>query len=364
MRWSWRLGTFCGIGVFLHGTFLLLLCAVLLLLVMAGGGLPEVLSGFMFVVLAFLCVVLHEFGHALTARRFGVRTRDITLYPIGGVARLERIPRNPHQEFWIALAGPAVNVVIAGALLLVFGLNDAIVWDPDGRMRGSLPARLITVNGILAGFNLLPAFPMDGGRVLRAYLAERMDYLRATRIAATVGQGMAFLFGFIGLMHNPMLLFVAFFVYAGAGEEANSVQAEMLFEGVPVRDAMMTQFAVLAPGDPLSQAVQLLLAGTQHDFPVLEGDRVVGVLNRDALINALSRGGMDAAVSTVMAPAPVGVAPAESLRAAFQRMDDEQIATLPVLDCERLTGLLTPENLTEYVMVRTALSGAKRPASG
>jgi CBS domain-containing protein len=161
-----------------------------------------------------------------------------------------------------------------------------------------------------------------------------------------------------------MLLFVAFFVYAGAGEEAGAVQAELLFEGVPVRDAMMTQFAVLAPGDPLARAVELLLGGTQHDFPVVEADRVVGVLSRTALINALSVGGPEAAVSTVMAPAPEGVAPAESLRTAYQRMDDEQIASLPVLDCERLLGLLTSENLTEYVMVRTALASAKRPSGG
>jgi len=362
MRWSWRIGTFFGIGVFLHGTFLLLLSALVLLLFLAGGGLLEVMSGFLFVVLAFLCVVLHEFGHALMARRFGVRTRDITLYPIGGIARLERIPRNPHQEFWIALAGPAVNIAIALVLLMVFGWNQSFVWDLDGRLHGSLPVRLLTVNAVLAAFNLLPAFPMDGGRVLRAYLAERMDYLRATRLAATIGQGMAFLFGFVGLVHNPMLLFVAFFVYAGAAEEANAVQAEMLFEGVPVRDAMMTQFAVLAPGDPLEHAVQLLLGGAQHDFPVLEGERVVGVLSRTALINALSVGGLEAIVSTVMAPAPEGVTPAESLRTAYQRMDDEQIVTLPVLEYERLTGLLTPENLTEYVMVRTALAGVKRPA--
>jgi Zn-dependent protease/predicted transcriptional regulator len=361
MKWSWQVGTFFGITVHVHATVLLLLAALLVLPMTTGGTLASAFNEVAFVALAFSCVVLHEFGHALTARHFGVKTRDITLYPIGGIARLERIPRDPHQEFWIALAGPAVNVVIAVVLLAAFGTRAPLTWDLEGHVHTSLPIRLMWVNATLAAFNLLPAFPMDGGRVLRAYLAERMNYLRATQLAAHVGQGMALLFGFVGLVYNPMLLFVAFFVFVGAGEEANSVQAELLLEGVPVRDAMMTQYTVLAPEDPLARVVQLLLAGTQHDFPVLQGTEVVGLLDRSALLAALAERGPETTVSEVMTPAAAGVSPAESLRAAYQRMDDEGRGTLSVLDAGRLVGLLTLENLMEYLMVRNALTAGEKP---
>lgn len=361
MRWSWRLGTFFGINVYIHGTVVLLLAALFVLPLTAGGDPGAALRSVVFLALAFACVVLHEFGHALTARRYGVQTRDITLYPIGGIARLEKIPRDPHQEFWIALAGPAVNVVIALALLAIMGGRVPMAWGLEGHFHAPLAARLMWTNAALAAFNLIPAFPMDGGRVLRAYLAEHMDYAQATRIAAAVGQGMAFLFGFIGLVYNPMLLFVAFFVYVGASEEAAAVQTDLAFEGVSVRDAMITDFTVLAPDDPLAHAVQLLLTGSQQDFPVVTEGRVVGVLRRAALMAALAKGGLDTPVADAMEPTPVAVTPGECLRTALQRMDDESQTTLPVLERERLIGLVTLENLAEYLMVRTALTKRKAP---
>jgi Zn-dependent protease len=227
---SVRLGTLFGIPVYLHWTFLLLLGFVAFSQAIVSGSFSAGLGGVVFVSAIFGCVVLHEFGHALTARRFGIRTRDVTLLPIGGVARLERMPEDPRQEFWVALAGPVVNVAIAGMLalwLLLTGL------EPGGLSMtgGSLAARLMSVNLALVAFNILPAFPMDGGRVLRALLAQRTGYVEATDLAAKIGRGMAVLFGIVGLFWNPLLVIIAIFVWSGAGQEAEMVRRRAALGG-------------------------------------------------------------------------------------------------------------------------------------
>jgi Zn-dependent protease/CBS domain-containing protein len=349
-------GTYRGIGVYLHATFLLLLAWLFLAPMFRGAGAPAAAASLVFVVLLFFCVVLHEFGHALTAQRFGIQTRDITLYPIGGVARLERIPRNPRQELWIALAGPAVNLVIALALFLIALTQHAVSGVETVQVvGGNLVTKLMWVNLTLAGFNLLPAFPMDGGRVLRAYLAMRMEYGAATRMAATVGQAMAMLFGLVGLLTNPMLLFVAFFVYLGAGQEAAMVQTELAFRGVPVHGAMMTRFGTVSATDTLSRAADMLLEGTQHDFPVLQGETVVGLLTRAALIQGLSERGPASLVGQAMCPAPPSVPPGASLEQTYQQMREAELNTVPVMEGSRLVGLVTLENIGEFVMLRSAL---------
>ena len=242
MKWSLRLGSYFGIPVYMHLTFLLLLAWVAIVHWMQFRSGDAVFNGIVFIVLIFLCVVLHEFGHALMARRYGIRTRDITLLPIGGLARLERMPEDPRQELWVALAGPAVNLVIAVALWMVLIASGALV--PVERLTmtgGPFLERLMLVNVFLLAFNLIPAFPMDGGRVLRALLATRLEYTRATSIAATIGQLVAFAFGFIGLFGgNPVLLFIAFFVWIGAAQEASMVQMKSSLSGIPVSRAMIT----------------------------------------------------------------------------------------------------------------------------
>src|SRR5215207_3478177 len=268
MRWQWKLGTFAGIDVFVHATFLLLIGWVGYSHWTMHGSLIKVAEGILFILALFLCVVLHEYGHALTARRYGIKTRDITLYPIGGVARLERMPDKPIEELWVALMGPAVNVVIAALIFVyLFVTNNLDPMDQLTVASGSFLARLMAVNIILVLFNLLPAFPMDGGRVLRAILAMRMDYVRATQIAANIGQGMAFLFGLAGLFGNPFLLFIAFFVWIGASQEASMVQMRNTIGGIPVTQAMQTRFDILSPTDRLDRVVNLILAGSQQDFP-------------------------------------------------------------------------------------------------
>src|SRR5512133_183850 len=227
MKWQWKLGKFAGIDVYVHATFLLLIGWVGYSHWLEHHNWGEVLSGILFILALFLCVVLHEYGHALTARKYGIKTRDITLYPIGGVARLERMPDKPIEELWVALMGPAVNVVIAAALFAyLFVTNSLVPVNELTVASGSFLVRLMAVNISLVLFNLIPAFPMDGGRVLRALLAMRMEYVRATQVAANIGQGMAFLLGFIGLFGNPFLLFIALFVWIGASQEAGAAQAE------------------------------------------------------------------------------------------------------------------------------------------
>jgi len=268
MSWSLPVFRVAGIQLRIHITFLLLI-AWLAFGYYSQGGSAVAASRVIFVLLLFLCVVLHEFGHAFAAKAFGINTPDITLLPIGGVARLERMPEEPVQELIIAVAGPLVNVVIALGLFVVGGaqglLNRSTV---EG---GGLIAQLLTINIILVLFNLLPAFPMDGGRVLRALLATRMSYARATQVAATVGQGFAFIFGFLGLFGpNPFLLFIALFVYIGASQEAALAQMKDVSRRFPVSSAMVREFRTLSENTTLEEAVDALLATSQHDFPVVD----------------------------------------------------------------------------------------------
>lgn len=361
MKWSFKIGRILGIDVYLHTTFLLLLGFVGVANWLAGRSLEAVLSGVLFFGGLFLCVLLHEYGHALAARRYGIATRDITLLPIGGVARLERMPDKPAQELVVALAGPLVNVVIAAGLFLGLQLSDQ--WQPLASLTltsGNLVERLLAVNVFLILFNLLPAFPMDGGRVLRALLAMRMEYARATNIAATIGQGMALVFAAVGLFANPMLIFVAFFVWIGAAQEAAAAQMRSAFAGTLVRDAMQTDFRTLSPSDGLRQVVGLLLAGPQQDFPVVEDGRLVGLLHRADLLRALSEHGEGVTVASVMERNIQTVDANELLDWAIAHRESGRGFTRPVLRQGCLVGLLTAENLGEFFMVRSALDRQSR----
>jgi Zn-dependent protease/CBS domain-containing protein len=359
MRWQWKLGTFAGIDVFIHATFLLLIGWIGYSYWLQYGTIAKVVEGILFILALFLCVVLHEYGHALTARKYGVKTRDITLYPIGGVARLERMPDKPIEELWVALMGPAVNVVIAAILFVYLYLSRGSVPMTDLTLAsGSFLVRLMAVNISLVLFNLIPAFPMDGGRVLRALLAMRMDYVRATQIAANIGQGLAFLLGLFGLFNNPFLLFIAFFVWIGASQEASMVQMRNSISGIPVTHAMQTQFETLSPSDRLDRVVSLILAGSQQDFPVLEDGQFVGVLTRDDFIKALSQQGQSTPVADVIRRNVPTVDSHEMVEMALMRLQESGTKTLPVMHRGRFVGLITSENITEFLMIRSALKTA------
>ena len=361
MRWQWKLGTFAGIDVFVHATFLLLIGWIGYSHWLQYGTLAKVAEGILFILVLFLCVVLHEYGHALTARRYGIKTRDITLYPIGGVARLERMPDKPIEELWVALMGPAVNVVIAAVLFVYLSLSQGLVPMTDLTVAsGSFLARVMAVNVSLVLFNLIPAFPMDGGRVLRALLAMRMDYVRATQIAANVGQGLAFLFGLVGLFNNPFLLFIAFFVWIGASQEASMVQMRNSISGIPVTNAMQTKFEILSPSDRLDRVVNLILAGSQQDFPVVENGQFIGVLTRDDFIKALSQQGQDTPVVDVIRRNVPTVDSHEMVETALTRLQESGAKTLPVMHLGRFVGLVTSENITEFLMIRSALKTASK----
>ncbi|HXV12721.1 MAG TPA: site-2 protease family protein [Candidatus Krumholzibacteria bacterium] len=360
MKWSIRIGALFGIPVYIHLTFLLLLVWIGVLSWREGESARAGLEGVLFISTIFACVVLHELGHALTARRYGIVTRDITLLPIGGVARMERMPDDPRQELWVALAGPAVNVVIAAVLIAITGVAAAI---PDFSLTsGTFLNRLIAVNVFLVLFNLLPAFPMDGGRVLRALLATRMEYTRATHLAATVGQMMALLFGFVGLFVNPMLIFIAFFVWIGAAQEASMVQMKHSLAGIPVSRAMVTSFDTLAPNDTLEKAITATLAGTQKDFPVVEDGRVVGILLQGDLLAALARGGAHVPVKNVMQTDFEVMEASEMLDTAFRRLSARKSSTAPVSNQGRLVGLVTMDNIGEFLAIAGALERTKRTA--
>ncbi len=357
MKWSWKIARFWGIDIFMHVTFLLIVAWVAFTYWVEFHNWDAVLGGIVFILALFVCVVLHEYGHALTARRFGVRTRDITLYPIGGVARLERIPDKPEEELWVAIAGPAVTAAIAVVLfvILVVTGNVPTTLRSITLASGGFITRLFAVNVLLFLFNLLPAFPMDGGRVLRALLAMRMDYLRATQIAAGVGQAMAFAFGFIGLLTDPWLLFIALFVWIGAEQESSMARIKNSLGGIPVSRAMQTNFETMSPHDTLARAVELILSGSQTDFPVVDEGRVVGILERDSFIRALAKGGQEQSVLDVMRRNVPEVDTHEMVESALTRLQESGAKTLPVTHAGRLAGLITSENITEFLMIRSAL---------
>ncbi|MBY0299926.1 MAG: site-2 protease family protein [Methylobacterium sp.] len=364
MGWSLPLGTVKGTVIRVHITFLLFL-AWIGAAAYARGGQESALQSVLYIVLLFLCVLLHEFGHVFAARRYGVRTPDITLLPIGGVARLERIPEDPRQELVIALAGPAVNVVIAaGLFLLLGGLKPGMEVDNPGI---GLFERLLWVNLFLVVFNLIPAFPMDGGRVLRAVLAHRLGYARGTQIAAGVGQAVAFGLGLLGLVGgNPLLIFIAFFVYLGAASEAHAVQMRQVSRGLLAGDAMITRFESLGPNSRVEDAVQGLIATTQHEFPVVDGaGRLRGVLTRDDMIRALRERGPDAPVLEVMRADIPTLRDRQPLEDALRLMQESRLPAVGVTDgFGRLVGLITPENVGEMMMILTASPQGRPPLPG
>jgi Zn-dependent protease len=367
-KWSWTIGKFAGIEVRVHATFLLLLAWIAVTSYQRAGTLAGTAEGVVFILAVFLSVVVHEYGHALTAARFGVKTRGITLLPIGGVAQLERMPERPQQELLIAAAGPAVTVAIVAVLYVVLRALGSPV-APEQALRdtdGPFIARLMWINITLAVFNLIPAFPMDGGRILRAAIAMRTDYARATEIAARNGQAFALVFGIVGLfiVANPFLVLIAFFVWIAAAGEAAISRLRKAVQGLPVSRVMITDVRTLAVHEPLARAVEHVMAGFQHDFPVMDGGTVVGILTRTDLLRALAEGKQAGTVEDVMQRSFVSSTPNETLDAALARLQECRCQTLPVLRDGALAGVLTMETIGEFVAVQSAYRSARRNTEG
>ena len=361
MPWSLTVGYVYGTAVRIHVTFLLFLVWIWAAYYQRGGA-GAAWEGVAFVALLFVCVLLHEFGHIFAARRYGVKTPEVTLWPFGGVARLERIPEKPSEELIVALAGPAVNVVIALVLVLALGgatgvENLANIENPQV----SLLAKLAGANIFLVVFNLIPAFPMDGGRVLRALLAMRMGHAQATQTAASIGQALAIGLGFLGIFGNPMLIIIAVFVFLAASGEAGSVQMRQAAQGVLVQDAMITHFEILGPQSSVGDAAEALIRTTQKDFPVVDGaGHLRGVLTRDAMIRALQAKGPESSVLEAM-QADIPTLPVRTpLDKALVLLTQSRAPVLGALDAEgRLVGLLSPENVGEMMMLRAAQPEAR-----
>lgn len=370
MKWSWRMGRIAGITVNVHATFPLLFVWIALAQAGTGATTRSLLGDFALLLTAFGIVVLHELGHALTARRFGIRTLDITLLPIGGIARLERMPREPRQELLIALAGPAVNVALVLPLYVLLRLSGATtILQALSLDAGTAPAawfivRLLLLNVWLAVFNLIPAFPLDGGRVLRALLAMRThDYATATMQAAKIGRLFALLFGLAGLfvLSSPGLVLIALFVWLAAASEASAVQTSVALEGVPLERLMITNLQTLAPTDTLAHAAQLTLDGFQQDFPVLDQGRLVGMLTRSDLIRGLNTVGNGGWVTAVMRREFPSASEADSPEEALRQLTRSGGGSLPVVRNGELLGVLTAENVMEFLMLRAAQDGERAP---
>ena len=356
MKWVYTIGRIKGTEIKVHLTF------VLFLVWWAVGGYQAAgtagaVGAAVWLLAVFGCILLHEFGHIFMARRFGVRTPDVILLPIGGVARLERIPEEPRQELLIALAGPAVTAAIALVLYAMIRLsgNDAGLGDlSPGRPFLSL---LMNVNVYLLLFNLIPAFPMDGGRVLRALLASRMGLVRGTRVAATLGQMLAVLGGLYAISTGHHLaVLVAFFVFLGASAEAEAVETRAAGDGLRVAQMMVTDFRTIPVYATLADAVELLLSGEQREFPVLDNNgRIEGILTRDNLIRGLSKLGPGAPVTDAMTQDVPVVAPTLGFQDALERLRSSRLPALPVVDAGGgLIGLLTSDNITDLLLVQRA----------
>lgn len=354
--WSFKIARIAGIPVRLHFTFVLLI--LWLFAETYSRGMWQVA---LLVLAVFLCVVLHEYGHALTAKRFGIATRDITLYPIGGVASITGRPK-PAAEFWIALAGPLVNVVIA---IIFFGLSYVL----QGRApllsltldNMSLIDGIYSANVILPVFNLVPAFPMDGGRVLRAFLAMNMDENRATQIAGMLGQLIAIGVAVAALLwwHNVILMLIALFVFIGAGQEMAMSTNLSVMTGKLVYDAMQVRFRTIESGANLNVAAQMLLDGSQQDFPVVAGDEVVGILTRSGIAKGMGEAGPEAYAIEFAEREIRRVDARESLESAIDAFADGAAPAL-VYEGEKLVGMLTRENLSEFIMLEHARKQAAR----
>jgi len=366
MKWSWRVGTIAGIGIHIHATFTLLIAWVLFAHLFGGDTLAGAASGLAFVMAIFGCVLLHELGHALAARRYGIGTRDITLLPIGGVARLERMPDKPRQELWVALAGPAVNVVIAAGLLVwLYATRQLVPLSQLGVVTGPFAERLMAVNLLLVIFNMLPAFPMDGGRVLRALLAMRLPYARATRIAATVGQALAVGFVVLGLFANPFLMLIGVFVWLGAAQEARYAAIKAALRGVPLHAAWTRDIPLLAPADALAGAARAIGTSPVQSGLVVREGQVVGTLGIGELLEHLRLRGPATPVSEVMQPAPRALELPTTLDVALTRLQEAGVPLVPVLSEGRLVGVVTLELLEQFVAIQSAMQQyGSREAAG
>jgi Zn-dependent protease/predicted transcriptional regulator len=359
MKWSLQLGRYFGIPVSIHWTFIFILIYVAWMGFRSGLNNQEVIINLLLVLSVFLCVLLHEFGHALMAKRFGIKTHSIVLLPIGGIASLEKMPDEPKKELLVALAGPLVNFVI---VLILYPFVDFAAFSNaeqanyffSGEVKAFLGA-LFMVNIILAVFNLLPAFPMDGGRVLRALLGFSMPAHRATLIAARVGQFMAILFVIIAIItSNYILILIGAFIFMGARAESEMKTNQFIMTGYKVRDIMLTEYITLDVKDTIGKAVDVLLKTQSSDFLIMDGEKFAGILSRNDLIKTLHEKGKDEPISSAVSESAI-LSPEDTVEKVYMLAHQTPVRMWPVMENGKLIGALDYENIMEFVMVRSAI---------
>ena len=357
MKHTLTLGKPFGIRVSVHWTFLLIIAWVVFIDVRQGLGLTPILFSVLFVLAIFFCVVLHELSHSLTARRFGISTRSITLLPIGGVADLEKMPEAPRQELAVSLAGPLVNLAIAFILWILLFTAGKLDFSPsDFRAidRFNFLIILMFANLVLALFNLIPAFPMDGGRVFRSLLAMKLPRDQATLVAMNIGKVFAFFIAIWGLYTNPFLILIAVFIYIGAQREYEMVKYTSVLSGYTVEHVLMHEYTPLHPHDPLKRAVEILLDGPEQRFIVTDQGRVVGILTRNDIIQGLMNDNEDVEIEKIMNSNVTTFHTHSALEAAYEKMRYQQISMAPVVDQEQVKGVIDMDNINEFIMVRSA----------
>jgi Zn-dependent protease/CBS domain-containing protein len=342
MKGSIKIFEIFGISINAHITFLFL---PLLFLVLGG------FKSMILVLIVFVCVTFHELTHSLVAKRFGIKVKDITLLPIGGVASMSKMPENPKQEFLISVAGPLFNVVLAAVLFFIFyhapWMPNTILRNPTlGNTWLHTIALVPWINIFLAGFNLLPAFPMDGGRLLRSILATRMDYRKATKIAVNIGHIFAIFFGYVGFIHrHPLLILIAIFIYMAASAEESHVNLKETLKGFRVKDILRTQFLTLDRNTAISKVLELVFHTHQEDFPVMEGKNMVGFVTRSDVIMALHKSGPTTLISDIMRTNVPAVTPEDKLLKVQRIMEENQIKALPVVRSSAVCGVISLEDI-------------------
>lgn len=363
MKWSLRIARITGIDVYLHWTFIILLGWIGLSTLATARAQEGGAAMFWSFMMLFIFVLIHEFGHALMGRRFGVRTSSITLLPIGGVAAMERMPEKPREEFLVAAAGPAVNFVLAIIIASILFFTGKLQLAPKHlfELGPGFLQNLLAINLVLFAFNLVPAFPMDGGRMLRALLSLKYDRAKATAIAARIGQFLAIGFVFLGLYFNIWLMFIGIFIYLGAGTEASYEATHSVLARYKVKDALMHKHTVFDAGATIREAVQLLLDGQEKEFLVRESGQLIGTITRDELIAGLGQYGQEGSIGAVTNRNLLYLHPDMPLEQVFLEMNQQKIEIAPVMDQDQLLGALNRENIIEMLMVANATQQGNKP---
>jgi Zn-dependent protease/predicted transcriptional regulator len=363
MKGSFKLGNITGIGVFIHWTFSILIAYIIFSSYHAGHDTGRIGWIILFVLSIFVIVFLHELGHALAAKRYGIKTSDITILPIGGVARLEKMPEKPMQEFVVAIAGPAVNIAIAGIIgffITIPPANELQLQLTGGVNGTNFFLNFFVVNLFLSVFNLIPAFPMDGGRVLRALLSLKFQRHTATLVAARIGQILALGFIFIGFSSNPFLIFIGLFIILGAQGEVEMTKSGFIIKGIMVKDILMKNYETIEENDTIETAVNKLLNGQSKTFVVTSDKHPIGSIGRDEIIIALSNSGKQTIVGAVASREPARLNANQLLEEVYPLLISKKDSLAFVYENKQIIGVLDLENIMEYIMVKEAITGRSK----